>query len=91
MNAKSDRTSDKNGCSSVVVSICAQHAAAGEDVAQCQVRDLVFPGDSTRVDRLERDEPRQPVTGTREQRRESAPDLPGEIRLSRVTSDESAD
>jgi Zn finger protein HypA/HybF involved in hydrogenase expression len=40
---------------------------------------------------LERDEPRQQVTGTREQRRESAPELPGEVRLTRVTSEESAD
>lgn len=41
---------------------------------------------------LNRDEPRQPVTNTREQRRESAPDLPGEVRLTRVTAaeDESA-
>jgi hypothetical protein len=35
---------------------------------------------------LERDEPRQPVTSTREERRESAPELPGAVRLTRETS-----
>ncbi|MBD0323072.1 MAG: hypothetical protein ICV72_06755 [Aldersonia sp.] len=35
---------------------------------------------------LDRDEPRQPVTSTREQRREAAPDLPGKVRLTRVDS-----
>ena len=41
---------------------------------------------------LDKDEPRQPVTSTREQRREAAPELPGRIRLTRVDSgaDESA-
>ncbi|MCX5044111.1 hypothetical protein OG921_13145 [Aldersonia sp. NBC_00410] len=33
---------------------------------------------------LDRDEPRQPVTSTREERRESAPELPGKVRVTRV-------